>query len=810
MVDAVNSNIKINLGNGNNYINVASGNVDIQTGNGNQMIIADALNAATVKTGLFGEDTVIVKAQSANINTYDNDDIISFTGSTFNISAIGGNNLIEAWGGKDNLIFQNSITVGDGNNNIKSTAGNLDVNTGNGNQSIIIDASKNVNVLTGDGDQMIGIQNSKNVDILTGNGNQNILANAFNSAIVKTGDSTTKDDITVNAALGNITTGKGDDIIRFSGDSFNILTADGNNIISAIGNLGDKFSQNSITTGNGNQFIQTAGNNNTINIGNGAELLLGSVGDNMNINKGNIDNSLIGVWGNGINITGGEGNNSILTLDFAKDLETTANKLTNMVNNEGLKLEDGLSIMNDAKRLNAEFSSLLGYVDSKIVGTNKETQKEVLDTKEMSDIIKHETLTGTVFNPTSQSDIYSIINGIYTDSYNYNYTQSIMEQIKTTVFDITQYSGSNNININLGNSNNNALLTTSNLDWTSGDGNNNIANNSTFDVGTIDSSTAWSDVKTVDVDAEANGLATTGTKDRAGQEIPPNPGLIDGKTYVWSGTKWIIQAPAKPDVPVPAIVKSYGQEKAFHSNYGWNGEKWVKNPSLDEKTGRGGGNYVWDEKALAWVPMVNDKGEQSPGLKDGKQYGWDGKQWVPQPNSMYTWDQDTKKWCYVDPLIVDFNRNGSVNYNLGQGVDLDGNGTGDLAASNGDKMLAMSDLNGNGVIDAAEVFGDQTINPFTGQAIEAANGFDALKVVAQSAEKATGMSILNADGEVDLQALKTALATVGIGLGFISDDNNTELEDLAHVASININNVGNYGAYTDTDNLKWDVESVWV
>jgi len=175
---------------------------------------------------------------------------------------------------------------------------------------------------------------------------------------------------------------------------------------------------------------------------------------------------------------------------------------------------------------------------------------------------------------------------------------------------------------------------------------------------------------------------------------------------------------------------------------------------------------------------------------------------------------------HTSPLIIDFNQDGVVSADSGLGVDLNNDGKADGAATGGDKMLAMSDINGNGKIDGAEVFGDQTVNPFTGEKINAANGFEALKEIAKSAESYTGIQCLNANGDVNLQALKKALATKGINLGFISDDNNTQLEELSKVESINVNNYENQqdtgdvqhnqlGSAKFTDGGTVKVDDVW-
>ena len=132
-------------------------------------------------------------------------------------------------------------------------------------------------------------------------------------------------------------------------------------------------------------------------------------------------------------------------------------------------------------------------------------------------------------------------------------------------------------------------------------------------------------------------------------------------------------------------------------------------------------------------------------------------------------------------------------------------------------MLAMSDLNGNNSIDGGEVFGDQTVSPFTHEKLNAANGFEALAMIAKEAEEHTGINCIDVNGNVDLANLKRALATVGVNIGFISDDNVTQLEDLAHVASINVAKYLDFtgdvniqtGYYTDNTGKKYNANDVW-
>lgn len=174
---------------------------------------------------------------------------------------------------------------------------------------------------------------------------------------------------------------------------------------------------------------------------------------------------------------------------------------------------------------------------------------------------------------------------------------------------------------------------------------------------------------------------------------------------------------------------------------------------------------------------------------------------------------------YTSPIIVDFNQDGIVSAASGDGVDVNGDGIADGYATGGDKMLAMSDTNGNGEIDGTEVFGDKTVNPFTGEEINAANGFEALKIVAQSAQEKTGINCMSGDF-VNLVQLKEALNTIGVNLGFISDDNVSELEDLAHVVALNVNNYNEVedegdvqhrqqGSYIDNTGTEYKADDVW-
>ncbi len=174
------------------------------------------------------------------------------------------------------------------------------------------------------------------------------------------------------------------------------------------------------------------------------------------------------------------------------------------------------------------------------------------------------------------------------------------------------------------------------------------------------------------------------------------------------------------------------------------------------------------------------------------------------------------------PLILDRNKDGKVSAQQGQGVDINGDGKADGAAVGGDKMLTMGDVNKNGKIDGTEVFGDKTVDPYTNKPVEAANGFDALNQVAQSAEKASGLDVIDDKGVVNAQLFNQALQKDGKGeLGLISEDNVTNPEALGNdIKTINTKGYKEQaatgdvqhrqvGTYTDGAGKEQRVDDVW-
>ncbi|MCR5261405.1 MAG: hypothetical protein K6C94_06155 [Candidatus Gastranaerophilales bacterium] len=233
---------------------------------------------------------------------------------------------------------------------------------------------------------------------------------------------------------------------------------------------------------------------------------------------------------------------------------------------------------------------------------------------------------------------------------------------------------------------------------------------------------------------------------------------------------------------------------------------------------------VNDKYADAKTTVTFGNTSEKSDIKIGGAYSWETREFLTrrEEESGYIWGmlgQTDGTTTYQSPIVIDFNKDGKVDAAARKGVDIDGDGRADGAATGGDKMLAMSDMTGNGKVDGAEVFGNKTVNPFTGKAVNAANGFEALKVIAKDAEAATGIRCYQ-NGEVDLQALKEALATVGVKLGFVSDDNVTEVEELTGITAINVDEYTEaaeqgavqhrqQGTYTDENGEVYKADDVW-
>ena len=169
------------------------------------------------------------------------------------------------------------------------------------------------------------------------------------------------------------------------------------------------------------------------------------------------------------------------------------------------------------------------------------------------------------------------------------------------------------------------------------------------------------------------------------------------------------------------------------------------------------------------------------------------------------------------------NRDGVVSARLGVGIALSSSSSGHNTimirggATRGDRMLAMCNFmasthssstqmddndDKDTEVDAREVFGDRTHDPFDPRhpALHAANGFEALRAVAERAQRrfpdlkifsaqaaasaatpVSGTSLL-----VRVHALREALRRVGCELGFLHDAESRALEPLWGVSAVDV------------------------
>ncbi|KAI3637812.1 hypothetical protein MIR68_004461 [Amoeboaphelidium protococcarum] len=181
------------------------------------------------------------------------------------------------------------------------------------------------------------------------------------------------------------------------------------------------------------------------------------------------------------------------------------------------------------------------------------------------------------------------------------------------------------------------------------------------------------------------------------------------------------------------------------------------------------------------------------------------------------------------PLVFDMNRDGVVSASKNTGISTDPSNPNqqDGGAVGGDKMLAMSDLNGNGVVDIQEVFGDHTLSPFTKKPYHAANGFDALYMLAlemQSIPKCKFQLVKKDHNSVlvSLIFMRKCLNLHNVQLGFISDTNISNLEELGDVDQVDVTDYvntpqdvrdgvlhGQKGSFYSQDGTQWKVDDVW-
>ncbi len=317
-------------------------------------------------------------------------------------------------------------------------------------------------------------------------------------------------------------------------------------------------------------------------------------------------------------------------------------------------------------------------------------------------------------------------------------------------------------------------------------------------------------------DGSTTGGNTTATGDTTGGTTTDGTTTTGNDTTggTTTGTTSTTDATTTDPGYSPLIDKLTGKEKEYALNNDITGDAKNGVPNYLIAEGQDDNKYHLykhregdDYKTITKVEDGNNRLEIDDGTVSTDSYG------VSTVNG----DYDTGS-----PLIFDTNKDGIITAQQGRGVDINGDGKADGAATGGDKMLTMGDVNKNGKIDGTEVFGDKTVDPYTNKPVNAANGFDALAQVAQSAEKASGLDVVDDKGKVNAQLFDQALQQTEKGqLGLISEDNVAKPEELGNdIQSINTKGYKEQaatgdvqhrqvGTYTDGAGKEQRVDDVW-
>ena len=182
---ATNGQVNIFGGKGNADIEIHTGNADVITKSGNHVVNAEVNNELYIDTGRQGVDEVYGYARNAQIQTYEDDDIIALNCESLDLDVGCGNDNIvvsasnrlsingncgskaiiaESLGSNQN----NFITLGNGNHTIETVGNNFGISVGNGNLTLGT-IGNSYRIIAGDGNHKIGFYGN-DVKIDVGNG----------------------------------------------------------------------------------------------------------------------------------------------------------------------------------------------------------------------------------------------------------------------------------------------------------------------------------------------------------------------------------------------------------------------------------------------------------------------------------------------------------------------------------------------------------------------------------------------------------------------------------------------------------------
>lgn len=434
----------------NNILNLKTASSDTQENTETfAQNIANAVFSQAASGGLDTDATI----DNSEIFAGDGDDNININANNSTINGGDGNNTMKVDGENNELI------LGNGDNNITNNADNTTLEFGDGNNTLISNGDSN-NYTFGNGD-----------NVITNNGNSNryTIGDGNNSI----------DSISDNNCY---TLGAGNNNVTLNGNKNSVQTGDGENVVAATGN------QNGIYLGNGANTVTVHGENNAIGLGDG-DNIVGMLGNNNYSFIGN-GNNYFSIWGDNISIQAqpdknADGNNRIGTLNYTtvSQLEslqkiwlsentqtTTTEEITTIedieYSDEYENFKKSLSTQLNSKEYQLALSvDLTELVDNRPRYVITQTGDKKYHIYEYdSETNNYNALSSSVLKRYRSFSADDLVHDETKDAQDQDYaittTKSVTQTTTTTttVADNLAYDGINNINILLGDGNNQIYL----------------------------------------------------------------------------------------------------------------------------------------------------------------------------------------------------------------------------------------------------------------------------------------------------------------------------------------------------------------
>lgn len=420
------SNFTVTTQDTNQNLVIKGSNNSINTGNGNDKVLVASGEGNVINTN-GGADNITINANNNAVTSGDGDDKITLngtSGSKLIDTGIGNNTLvinssnntnINAGQGNDNLTVtgnENTITLGDGSSTAVMTGTNNTINAGNGNNKLSsVNGNNTINV--GSGNNTIGLQGNNNT-ATTLNGNNTFNVNGDTNSITTQGNGTyniTGSDNTIDSQNGNgnyTIKGNENTISATSGTQKLNITGNSNeySLTSGVSDVKIKGNLNKVTTNDGNNEVDVKGDGNTIKGGVGADTI--SISGNGNTATGGDGDDYLMINSGASNVVDGEAGDNVL---INGGVNTSSQNVTDMTPTPlHVQLQIGANATD-----NIEFDLSFNLFNFEIDFTDTESSLESLEKIDdlLSQINNHLANVGALMNrldSVSQSQITQIEN----------------------------------------------------------------------------------------------------------------------------------------------------------------------------------------------------------------------------------------------------------------------------------------------------------------------------------------------------------------------------------------------------------------